>query len=1428
MKKISLKWKLFLCYSPLFFICSFLQAQNWNPNYSIGSLTGVYTYNYNQTPANLVEFFPVVFGSQAGLTYQWEISTRPIDGFNTVIATTPSLSFTAPLDKTYYYRRKVTHTATGNYVYSNVVQIEVVSINWEDKNYVREHTILKPGVTDWKVVDALPIGDKLQTTTYMDGLGRGTQKVSRETATPTSGSLWGDVVQFSVYDEYGRQTKQYLPYTTTTETGKYKSAPLTEQPTYYTNKFNESSAFSEVTVYDNSPLNKARIVKSPGTNWAAGIGNQVSYELNSVADNVQKWHYDYYSLPINQGAYPANELYKTVYTDENGKKVEEYSNKGGQLILKKVQLADNPATGHADWICTYSVYDDFGLLRYRISPEGVKYLQNNGWTFTGTDGPTVAAGLCFSYTYDAKGRTIAKKAPGADELKMLYDNRDRVVFMQDGNQRVKSTPEWTANLYDELDRPIITTLYKTTKSTSQLQADITAAVNISTVTLNQPGDAIVNLVVDSRDVSIPRYAATNTIEFTSVGTTSFQSADGDEFIAEIDPAAANPTLTVSVATLGNPISSSDLNNSSVCTVLKYQFYDNYNFPGAKPFDNSFINTTAYANNGTTIVPIAKTARTLSFPTGSKVRVLNTNTFLTTTAYYDEDGQPIQSLEDNIKNGVDITTNQYHYDGRLLSSYNVHTAVGTGMVNFGTLTRHNYDKIGRILSIDKQYGTNGFKTIATYTYDDMGRLKNKTLDPGYANTTTGKNYLESLDYSYNIHNNITGINKDYALKAAGYNKWDKYFGMALGFDKTEGVFSGTNLNGQVAGTAWVTQGDDAQRKYDFTYDNAGRLSNAVFNEKKTPSDNWSNTMMDFSVSGRNGKIEYDLNGNIKYMSQKGVVIGSNSPITVDDLAYTYGAYSNKLLKVTDANTAVTNGQLGDFKGTTNTTDYVYDNNGNLVIDLNKNAKDLAAVAGANGIRYNYLDKPEEIHITGKGTIKIVYDAEGSKLQKLYTPEIPPSGGGGATTKVTTYINQFVYEQTATSSAPLLGGGGTLSYISFEEGRIRPIQAVAQNNGLDALAVTGNMVLPNGSAGAYDYYIRDYQANVRMILTEETHISSSTATMEDADANRKTYEESVFGQTGGANEVNNSRFAKPAGWQSNSSAKVSKLFKTGPTVGPNSLLKVMAGDAISATTQYYYEGATTNNNNSLATNVITSLLAAFNGSAAATAATHGASTTALSSQLNGSGLPAVADPHQYSNDNQRKAYLTVLFFDERFNYVSDGSTYQRVQTAGDNAAPLVLANIKAPKNGYAYVYVSNESDEPVYFDNLQVSHNRGRIVEENHYYAFGLKIAGISSHKLADTNEGNTDNKYLYNDKELDDEGDLNWLDYGFRNYDPQIGRFVQIDPLTDEMPDMSTYHYGYNDPIGNIDEDGLAGVGIPGQTHLNLFFKYDLPVSDRFR
>lgn len=97
------------------------------------------------------------------------------------------------------------------------------------------------------------------------------------------------------------------------------------------------------------------------------------------------------------------------------------------------------------------------------------------------------------------------------------------------------------------------------------------------------------------------------------------------------------------------------------------------------------------------------------------------------------------------------------------------------------------------------------------------------------------------------------------------------------------------------------------------------------------------------------------------------------------------------------------------------------------------------------------------------------------------------------------------------------------------------------------------------------------------------------------------------------------------------------------------------------------------------------------------------------------------------------------------------------------------------------------------------------QDGSYYPYGLKIAGISSKKLSDAAEGRIKNTDLYNDKELDEEGDLNWYDYGFRSYDPQIGRFIQIDVLCDSYTDLNPYEYAGLDPINNVDIDGL-GIG----------------------
>lgn len=74
----------------------------------------------------------------------------------------------------------------------------------------------------------------------------------------------------------------------------------------------------------------------------------------------------------------------------------------------------------------------------------------------------------------------------------------------------------------------------------------------------------------------------------------------------------------------------------------------------------------------------------------------------------------------------------------------------------------------------------------------------------------------------------------------------------------------------------------------------------------------------------------------------------------------------------------------------------------------------------------------------------------------------------------------------------------------------------------------------------------------------------------------------------------------------------------------------------------------------------------------------------------------------------------------------------------------------------------------------------------------------------TYTGSEDYRYGFNGKEMDDEvsGASNIYDYGFRVYNPRLGKFLSVDPLTKSYPWYTPYQFAGNKPVWAIDLDGL--------------------------
>src|SRR5690606_6871316 len=118
------------------------------------------------------------------------------------------------------------------------------------------------------------------------------------------------------------------------------------------------------------------------------------------------------------------------------------------------------------------------------------------------------------------------------------------------------------------------------------------------------------------------------------------------------------------------------------------------------------------------------------------------------------------------------------------------------------------------------------------------------------------------------------------------------------------------------------------------------------------------------------------------------------------------------------------------------------------------------------------------------------------------------------------------------------------------------------------------------------------------------------------------------------------------------------------------------------------------------------------------------------------------------------------------------------------------------GYAYIYFSNHNGQPleVFFDDFTVTHSHSAIVQADDYYPFGMTFNGYRR-------EDSMANKWKFQGQEHIEDLGLNWVSFKWRNHQPDIGRFFNVDPMAEKREWLSPYNFVQNNPILRIDPDG---------------------------
>jgi RHS repeat-associated protein len=814
----------------------------------------------------------------------------------------------------------------------------------------------------------------------------------------------------------------------------------------------------------------------------------------------------------------------------------------------------------------------------------------------------------------------------------------------------------------------------------------------------------------------------------------------------------------------------------------HYYFDDYDFIDARlttpngSYTAGAFNYSGAVGNATEGYNKDQSDNTTGLLTGIYTAVSDNSKWIAHVNYYNSDGQLIQTLSDDLEGRISVSGTGYDFRGN--------TTKTVFQNNDATIQKkYVYDSYGRLRHISHKIGNaTAFRRIAQYEYDEIGRMKYKKLG--------SINYTEI--YDYNIRGWITGINKKYAAQATeGF-----HFGEELFYEKG---FEEKYFNGRLSGMQWRSRGtQDQLRAYGYIYDSKQRLTKADYYQQ-VPGD-WDKVAKDFTTD-----IGYDANGNIQNMKHMGLDAGHNK-IVLDDLTYEYEQNTNKLLSVSESSSSLSTDPsvydgLGDFRDASGGYDYHYDANGNLDYDANRQINSITTT-------WFTINKPVRVEMQNGSTVYYIYDAMGNLLRKR-TQWLDLTYNDNKTD----YVGELTYEN------------NTVSLIAHDEGRIRSVTDPA------TALITYE----------YDYYLRDHLQNIRAIITENVVQGLDPANAYDpatynptganSDPAPVSYDVDPVGyiatseptnatwETDLFDRVNETRGTRPLPTSPDDNYAAILNAASSRVLGPGKLVKVMSGDRISFGAEaFFYSGQ--NPFTPVPINTIASqVISALSGAAAATGEIFNVFSQAMiNTELIGMALTDITS-NAPNDTTAPSAYLNYLVFDEAFQVIPEASGALQVQTA--NAwQNMTVPDFEIQQNGYVYVFTSNQSQATVSTDNLTIFHWQSVLLEEFHYYPFGLTFEVSSQLNLPGSN-------VRYNSQSIErnefttsggnQKYGLNWYDFMARSYDAQTGRWMQPDPM---MQHASPYLAMSNNPTIFTDPLGLSdGPGDPELSHNDAGYTY---------